>query len=229
MASDEVMASNLNIRTTDDENVLHIYRTQGGQWSGQLIYLGIAIAGCCGCDDSNDVLETMQEAGNDIQHVEIHDDPEFNPAILTTAHEFEPSEIPNHGAPIIKSRFVKPAAYLDFPGTTSNRTDDEILQLGSQMFGRDNIPRTAPDLLIEAADIIGQRATLRDQPTGERSMAKTIAIFAALTGIQLTEAQGWKFMVCLKLARSEGGRHSIDDYIDGAAYMALTAESLGLK
>lgn len=84
----------------------------------------------------------------------------------------------------------------------------------------------AASLLIEAADIIADRALLRDQPTGERSMARTVAAFNALTGVQITELQGWQFMVCLKLARASAGAPHLDDYTDAAAYAALAGECM---
>ena len=61
----------------------------------------------------------------------------------------------------------------------------------------------------------------------ERSMPKIVAMFNALTGHELTPAQGWKFMACLKLARSEQGEHREDNYLDGAAYFALAGEEAG--
>lgn len=85
-------------------------------------------------------------------------------------------------------------------------------------------PIHASDLLIEAADTIDQRGKQRDQANGERSMARTVAAFNALTGKELNEVDGWKFMAVLKLARSRCG-HNLDDYIDGAAYMALAGEA----
>ena len=85
----------------------------------------------------------------------------------------------------------------------------------------------APDLLIAAADCIADRAEQRDHATGERSMATTCATFNTLTGNNLTERDGWVFMAILKLARAQAGRHVIDDYIDGAAYVALAGESIG--
>lgn len=56
-------------------------------------------------------------------------------------------------------------------------------------------------------------------------MAKTVAAFNALTGASLTETQGWTFMAVLKLARASQGRLQMDDYVDGAAYIALAGES----
>ena len=58
-------------------------------------------------------------------------------------------------------------------------------------------------------------------------MPKIVAMFNALTGHELTPAQGWKFMACLKLARSEQGEHREDNYLDGAAYFALAGEEAG--
>ena len=86
-------------------------------------------------------------------------------------------------------------------------------------------PITAPEILTAAANDIGQRATLRDQPAGERSMARTVAAFNALHGTALTDVQGGQFMALLKLARATGGRHHADDYQDGAAYIALAGEA----
>lgn len=83
---------------------------------------------------------------------------------------------------------------------------------------------SAPDLLISAADAIADRAQLRDQPNGERSMARAVAAFNALFDAQLSEQQGWQFMVLLKLARSSAGRIHLDDYTDAAAYAALAGE-----
>ncbi len=95
------------------------------------------------------------------------------------------------------------------------------------MITRDPLP-SAPELLIEAADTIGNRAAERDHAHGERSMAMAVKLFntwkdhAPLGG--LNEADGWMFMVFLKLARTAGGKHRRDDYVDGAAYLALACE-----
>lgn len=84
---------------------------------------------------------------------------------------------------------------------------------------------TANDILLAAAETIRQRGAERDQPSGERSMARAVAAFNALTGLRLTEVQGWQFMAALKLARANGGRYNADDYLDGAAYMGLAGEA----
>lgn len=84
----------------------------------------------------------------------------------------------------------------------------------------------AASILIDAADAISDRASLRDQPTGERSMARTVAAFNAMYGTRLTEQQGWQFMVLLKMARGSAGGHHPDDATDQAAYSALAGESV---
>lgn len=82
----------------------------------------------------------------------------------------------------------------------------------------------APDLLEKAAEIMRDRSAERDTEK-ERAMAKTVAMFnAAFPDKALTEYEGWLFMFFLKIARAHGGRFREDDYIDGAAYVALAGE-----
>lgn len=89
---------------------------------------------------------------------------------------------------------------------------------------QDTQPKTAPDFLQAGIEAMKDRAASRDNE-GERSMAKTVKAFNALTGGKLTEREGWLFMVCLKLARANNGKKTVeDDFIDGAAYMALYGE-----
>jgi Domain of unknown function (DUF6378) len=89
----------------------------------------------------------------------------------------------------------------------------------------DLLCKHAPAILRHAADIIDQRGKERDQPDGERTMRQAVAVFRALTNITMTEKEGWLFMVVLKLARSTRG-YNPDDYIDGAAYLALALECI---
>ena len=87
------------------------------------------------------------------------------------------------------------------------------------------LPNHATEILVTAADAIDQRGSQRDQPSGERSMARAVSAFNAMYGTQLTEVQGWQFMALLKMARAAGGKLHIDDYIDQAAYAALAGEA----
>jgi hypothetical protein len=83
---------------------------------------------------------------------------------------------------------------------------------------------SAPAILQEAARCIGNRASERDQES-ERSMARTVTSFNAMYDLNLTEEQGWMFMVFLKAARASGGAFKLDDYVDGSAYFALAGEA----
>jgi hypothetical protein len=80
------------------------------------------------------------------------------------------------------------------------------------------------NILDTAADTIDRRASDRDVPQ-ERSMAGTVKAFNAIFGTDLTESQGWAFMVLLKVKRSSVGPYKADDFIDMAAYAALQAEA----
>jgi hypothetical protein len=87
------------------------------------------------------------------------------------------------------------------------------------------VPITARNVLSAAQGHMEDRATTYDKPEGERSMKATVDAFTAITGIALTEEQGWLFMVLLKAVRSQQGWFKVDNYEDGAAYFALAAEA----
>lgn len=77
----------------------------------------------------------------------------------------------------------------------------------------------------EMKDRAAQRDTTKpDGSGGERSMAATVKAFNALTGKTLTEAEGWEFMILLKLVRGRQGSFRADDYTDAAAYAGLLGE-----
>jgi hypothetical protein len=83
----------------------------------------------------------------------------------------------------------------------------------------------ANDFLSLAVRDIKKNTDFYDNLEGERSMAATVSAFNAITGHCLTVEQGWKFMVMLKLARSESGAHKRENYSDGTAYFALAGEA----
>ena len=83
----------------------------------------------------------------------------------------------------------------------------------------------ASDILAQAAAEMKDRGTTYDQPEGERSMGKTVAAFAAVTGVHMTEQQGWQFMELLKMVRSNQGGYRADSFVDGAAYASLAGEA----
>ena len=96
---------------------------------------------------------------------------------------------------------------------------------------RSSLAHNASKILEIGSETLTQRAKLRDsESTGERSMAKAVAIFNAWqgdTGDHLTEEEGWRFMIALKQARMAGGKFHLDDYVDLASYSALLGEHLG--
>jgi len=83
----------------------------------------------------------------------------------------------------------------------------------------------AHDILKAAAGHMSDRAATYDKPQGERSMSATVEAFKAVSGISLTEEQGWLFMALLKAVRSQQGAYRADSYEDGAAYFALAGEA----
>ncbi|AUR97299.1 hypothetical protein NVP1238A_50 [Vibrio phage 1.238.A._10N.261.52.F10] len=82
---------------------------------------------------------------------------------------------------------------------------------------------TAVSILTAGIGHIGDRASERDTDA-ERSMATTVKAFNAMYGTELTETQGWMFMVFLKASRAKGGDFRLDDYEDMASYSALAGE-----
>lgn len=92
---------------------------------------------------------------------------------------------------------------------------------------RDTRVVKADEIVSQAAWEMKDRAATRDNTggQGERSMAATVATFNAYTGKNLTEEEGWAFMVILKLVRAKGGGYRTDDYVDGAAYFGLMGEA----
>ena len=87
--------------------------------------------------------------------------------------------------------------------------------------------RVAPEFLRRAADIMTERGKQYDKPGGERSMGKTVAAFNAITGQDMTEQEGWQFMMVLKSVRffSNSTVPHRDSLEDAIAYSALMAES----
>lgn len=84
---------------------------------------------------------------------------------------------------------------------------------------------TAANILTSALGHMRDRAATYDKPEGERSMGATVDAFLAVTGVSMTEEQGWLFMALLKAVRSQQGAYRADSYEDGAAYFALAGEA----
>jgi len=84
---------------------------------------------------------------------------------------------------------------------------------------------TPSGVLSAASRHMTDRAATYDNLTGERSIQSTVNAFNAITGTALSEEEGWLFMVLLKMVRSQQGNYKLDNYEDGAAYVALMAEA----
>ncbi len=84
---------------------------------------------------------------------------------------------------------------------------------------------TAAGIIKAALGHMQDRAATYDNPKGERSMNSTVLAFAAVTGVLMTEEQGWLFMALLKAVRSQQGAFRADSYEDGAAYFSLAGEA----
>ena len=83
---------------------------------------------------------------------------------------------------------------------------------------------TASDFLGAALNHMEDRASTYDNPTGERSMGRTVEAFNAITGHKLTEEHGWLLMCLLKQVRSQQGKYKSDNFEDLTAYAALMGE-----
>lgn len=88
--------------------------------------------------------------------------------------------------------------------------------------------KNAAQYLFYAAEIQEQRGKDYDTEGGERSMKSVVEAFNALFGTNLTETQGWQFMVLLKMKRLDNSPgHHEDSAADEVSYAALAAESSG--
>ena len=87
---------------------------------------------------------------------------------------------------------------------------------------------TASELLAVAAKTLGERGADYDptKAAGERSMPAVVPIFKELSGKELTEQEGWLFMVAMKLARIKTSPAKLDSHVDLIAYVSLYSESV---
>jgi len=88
----------------------------------------------------------------------------------------------------------------------------------------------AISFLNKAADLMGERGKQYDQPDGERSMGRAVTAFNAITGRDITEAEGWLLQQILKDVRQwQRPTFHRDSAEDCVAYAALKAEALSEK
>ncbi len=110
-----------------------------------------------------------------------------------------------------------------------NETVPEIPYTGNGLeFGTlEPTNRKAEEFLHQAAELMAERGKEYDKPTGERSMGQSVNAFNAITGRDLSEAEGWLLMSLVKRVRqySTPSYHK-DSAEDAVAYAALEAEAL---
>ncbi|MEJ5863547.1 hypothetical protein [Pseudomonas farsensis] len=85
--------------------------------------------------------------------------------------------------------------------------------------------------LQTAIDVQAERGKQYDAPDGTRSMVKTVQAFNAITGHNLTEAEGWLLMQIVKDVRQwqNPDKYHEDSALDGVAYSSLKAEALAAE
>ena len=108
--------------------------------------------------------------------------------------------------------------HTDYPNLGELAVDYVDIQL------KEEPTMTASDFLGAALSHMEDRASTYDNPTGERSMGRTVEAFNAITGHKLTEEHGWLFMCLLKQVRSQQGKYKSDNYEDLTAYASLMGE-----
>jgi hypothetical protein len=113
------------------------------------------------------------------------------------------------------------------PTKPDNIRDSQNVPLVYARVGSASVtPRIAAHEFLErGVKHMRDRAVQRDSDAGERSMARAVAAFNAQEGTNITEAQGWRFMIQLKYARAVNGVFVADDYEDMAAYAGLAGEA----
>ena len=82
--------------------------------------------------------------------------------------------------------------------------------------------KDADYFLKKAVEILKERGKERDVEK-ERSMARIVSVYNALTGQSMSVEDGWKFMAILKLVRIQIKPHE-DGFLDALSYMALWGE-----
>jgi hypothetical protein len=87
-------------------------------------------------------------------------------------------------------------------------------------------PSSAQSFLTAAGQVMAERGRQYDLPGGERSMARTVQAFNAITRRELSASDGWLLMLLLKQARlfQCPGLH-YDSAMDAVAYASLLAEA----
>jgi hypothetical protein len=114
---------------------------------------------------------------------------------------------------------------LNHGGSTSTGPEED--GEGERRQSADRRCRTAGEFLTAATSLMDARGKEYDSPEGERSMGKAVTALNALTGRDLSEAEGWLLMSLIKRARQYATpKYHADSAEDGVAYASLEAEAL---
>lgn len=175
---------------------------------------------------SNDVIKGKLSLEDFMFEVCMTESLQYVEPVCPTVDEKDVADRNNYG-PDVSFVAVDEAAKLVGPEQSVDSFDEvEASEAYADIKAELASPIGADEILQIAEEAIAQRGVMYDS-TGqqqERSMGKVVTMFNALTGHELTNEQGWKFMCLLKLARSEQGEFSLDSFIDLAAYAALAGE-----
>ncbi|AGN81979.1 hypothetical protein N5K35_25105 [Pseudomonas sp. GD03651] len=88
--------------------------------------------------------------------------------------------------------------------------------------------KKSTDFLQAAIDVQAERGKQYDAPGGERSMGRTVQAFNAVTGRDLSEAEGWLLLQVLKDVRQWQNPDKFHEgsALDGVTYSSLKAEAM---
>ena len=175
---------------------------------------------------SNDVIKGKLSLEDFVFEVYMTQSLQYVEPVRPTTYKKDIADLNNYGLDV-SFVAVDEASELEGPERCADSFEEvEAMEAYADIKAEIARPIGADEILQVANEAIAQRGVMYDS-TGqqqERSMGKVVAMFNALTGHELTNEQGWKFMCLLKLARSEQGEFSLDSFIDLAAYAALAGE-----
>jgi hypothetical protein len=127
-------------------------------------------------------------------------------------------------SPIVADETVSITEAINIMDTQFSQQGESVQGMNKRLYGDcPNPDVTASGIMQEGLAAMLDRASERDND-GERSMLACVKAFNALYGLELSETQGWMFMMFLKMSRANGGSFQRDDYVDLSAYAALAGE-----
>ena len=88
-----------------------------------------------------------------------------------------------------------------------------------------SLKKDAVSILYQAAQTMIDRATAHNLEQ-EHYMDRTMKAFNVLTRSELTETDGWLFVILLQLARCTAAQHNPDVLLHAAVHAALALESM---